>query len=67
VTRGKTRQSKCLYLNNSNLFFHTAIKVVQALVIACDEIFQVLKVQRDALLSKSSLGVGCDYDVIWKS
>jgi hypothetical protein len=56
-----------LILEHKYLFFHIATKVVQALVIAGDEVFEVLMVKRDALLSKSRLGVGCDYDVIWKS
>jgi hypothetical protein len=50
----------------SSIFSHSH-KFVQALVIVCDEGFQALTVKGDALFSKPHLGVGCDYDVIWKS
>jgi hypothetical protein len=57
------KKSPWVCLDISHLFFHTGPKLVQALVITYDEIFQVLAIEGDVLLQKPSLDLGFD-DVV---
>jgi hypothetical protein len=50
VNRGK--KSKLISLDISPLFFHTVPNIVQALVMAYDDISQAVAVQGDVLLLK---------------
>jgi hypothetical protein len=54
-------------LDISPLLFHIVSKLVQALVITYDEIFQALAVKRDVLLLKLFLDLGVDNVIRWKS
>jgi hypothetical protein len=49
------KKSTWISLNISPLFFHIFSKFVQALLITCAEIFQVLAVEGDVLLPKPLL------------
>jgi hypothetical protein len=49
------KRSTRIFLDISLLFFHLVSKLVQAFVIKYDEIFQVLAVEGDVLLSKPFL------------
>jgi hypothetical protein len=49
------KKSRWISLNISPLFFHTVSKLVQALVITHEEIFQALAVEGDILLLKPFL------------
>jgi hypothetical protein len=53
-------------LDISLLFFHRIIKLVQALHLAYDEIYQVLVVEGHILLSKPLLDLSFDGGVRWK-
>jgi hypothetical protein len=54
VNRGKWKQEKHtdIFGLQSSLFFHIVSKLVQALVITYDKIFQALAVEGDVLLQK---------------
>jgi hypothetical protein len=58
---------KNTYMFTLALFFHIALRPVQALVITYDKISQALAVQADVLLPKPFLYFGFDGVVRWKS
>jgi hypothetical protein len=52
------KKSTRIHLGISPLFFHIVLKLVQALLIKCDEIFQAVAVKGDVLLPKPFLDLG---------
>jgi hypothetical protein len=61
------RKSIWMSLDISPLFFHIVTKLIQALVIIYDEIFQAPVVEGDILFQKPFLDLGFDGVVSWKS
>jgi hypothetical protein len=54
------KKSTWISFNNNPLFSHIVCKIVQALVITHDEIFQALAVKGDVLLQNLFLDLGFD-------
>jgi hypothetical protein len=61
------KKSIRISLDMSPLFFFTVFKVILALVVTYDEIFQALSVEGNFLLLKPFLVLGLGGVVIWKS
>jgi hypothetical protein len=61
------KKSTRFSLDVSPLFLHIVSKLVEALVVTHDEIFQALEVERGVLLPKPFLDLGIDGVIRWKS